>query len=222
MNLSQIPIFVLCGGMGTRLREETEFKPKPMVTIGKHPILWHILQSYSKFGFRRFILCLGYKSEMIKSYFHNFFSFNNDCTINLKNNKTVIHESIEQIDWEVTMAYTGEKSMTGSRIAQAAKKYVGESEHFGVTYGDGLTDVNLADEFYFHLNHKKLVPFLESILRPGLENWKWRVIRLFVFEKNLISKMIGLMEVISFSEENFFLIYPRMKTVSLSELPFLI
>ncbi|QSR89448.1 glucose-1-phosphate cytidylyltransferase [Methylacidiphilum caldifontis] len=156
MDLSHIPIFVLCGGMGTRLREETEFRPKPMVTIGKHPILWHILRSYSRYGFKRFILCLGYKSEMIKSYFHNFFSLNSDCTINLLNNRTIIHESIEPIDWEITMAYTGEKSMTGSRIAQAAKKYLGESEHFGVTYGDGLTDVNLADEFQFHLKHQKI------------------------------------------------------------------
>jgi glucose-1-phosphate cytidylyltransferase len=156
MNTAEIPVFILCGGLGTRIKEETEFRPKPMVPIGEHPILWHVMQVYARHGFRRFVLCLGYKADVVKDYFSNFHLHNNDCTINLKSNKVVVHEARVELDWEVTLAYTGDKSMTGSRVAQAACKYLGKAKHFAVTYGDGLTDADLTAEFRQHLARKKL------------------------------------------------------------------
>lgn len=156
MNTATIPVFILCGGLGTRLKEETEFRPKPMVPIGERPILWHIMQIYARHGFRRFVLCLGFKADVVKDYFVNFHLRNADCTIHLKTNDVIVHEHRQQVDWEVTLAYTGEKNMTGSRVAQAARKYLGAARHFAVTYGDGLTDANLAEEFRYHLAQKKL------------------------------------------------------------------
>ncbi len=152
---ANIPVFILCGGLGTRIKEETEFRPKPMVPIGEHPILWHVMQSYARHGFRRFVLCLGFKAEVVKDYFSNFHLHNADCTIKLKTNEVTVHETRHDLDWDVTLAYTGEKNMTGSRIAQAARKYLGAAETFAVTYGDGLTDANLADELQYHLQQGK-------------------------------------------------------------------
>ena len=154
--ISDIPVFILCGGLGTRLKEETEFRPKPMVPIGEHPILWHVMQVYARHGFRRFVLCLGFKADVVKDYFSNFHLHNNDCTIALKSNKVTIHEARVDLNWEVTLAYTGEKNMTGSRVAQAARKYLGAAKHIAVTYGDGLTDADLTKEFQHHLTGKKL------------------------------------------------------------------
>ena len=156
MNTADLPVFILCGGLGTRLKEETEFRPKPMVPIGEHPILWHVMQLYARHGFRRFVLCLGFKADVVKDYFHNFHLRNADCTINLKSNQVTVHEQQRALDWEVTLAFTGEKNMTGSRVAQAARKYLGTAKHFAVTYGDGLTDANLTEEFRQHLAAKKL------------------------------------------------------------------
>lgn len=154
--IEQTPVFILCGGYGTRLKEETEFRPKPMVPIGSHPILWHIMHIYRKHGFRRFILCTGFKSEVIKSYFLNYNSLNSDFTIDLKRNQFTVHSIDHDEDWEVTVAYTGENTMTGARLAIAAEKYLGSFEHAAVTYGDGLTNANLKDEFHFHLKQNKL------------------------------------------------------------------
>jgi glucose-1-phosphate cytidylyltransferase len=156
MIYNDIPVFILCGGLGTRLKEETEFRPKPMVPIGDKPILWHIMNSYSKYGFKKFILCLGFKSEIIKSYFLNYSSLNSDFTVNLKNNEITVHSVDHNLNWEVTLAYTGELNMTGSRIAIASEKYLGASENFAVTYGDGLTNANLKEEFEFHRLHGKI------------------------------------------------------------------
>lgn len=156
MDNSNVPVFILCGGLGTRLKEETEFRPKPMVPIGEHPVLWHVMQIYSRHGFRRFVLCLGFKSDVIKDYFNSFHLRNADSTINLKTNAVTIHEHRHSLDWEVTLAYTGEKNMTGSRIAHAARKYLGNAKFFGVTYGDGLTDANLKKEFLQHVAVKKI------------------------------------------------------------------
>lgn len=156
IDLAKVPVFILCGGLGTRIKEETEFRPKPMVPIGEHPILWHIMRIYERHGFRRFVLCLGFKADVVKDYFSNFHLHNNDCTIELKTNKVKVHEAPINWDLEVTLANTGEKSMTGSRVAQATKKYLGDAEHFAVTYGDGLTDANLAEEFHYHVAQKKL------------------------------------------------------------------
>jgi glucose-1-phosphate cytidylyltransferase len=155
MNTADIPVFILCGGLGTRIKEETEYRPKPMVPIGDHPVLWHVMQIYARHGFRRFVLCLGFKADVVKDYFSNFHLRNADSTINLKTNAVTVHEHRHNLDWEVTLAYTGEKNMTGSRIAQAARKYLGKAEHFAVTYGDGLTNADLTEEFNEHLAGKK-------------------------------------------------------------------
>lgn len=152
-NPESIPVFILCGGLGTRLREQTEFRPKPMVMVGNHPILWHIMRSYSAHGFKRFVLCTGYRSDVIKSYFINYSSMNSDFTVGLRSNELEIHSIYHNDDWKVTIAYTGEETMTGARVARAAKKYLGSAEHFAVTYGDGLTNAPLADELNFHLSH---------------------------------------------------------------------
>ena len=117
LNIPEIPVFILCGGLGTRLKEMTEFRPKPMVTIGPDPILLHIMRHYSSFGFCRFVLCMGYKSEIIRDYFLNFYARNSDVTIELKTNSVEVHSVDHSCDWKVTLAYTGELTMTGGRIA---------------------------------------------------------------------------------------------------------
>jgi len=156
VNPSEIPIFILCGGIGTRLKEETEFRPKPMVPIGEHPILWHIMRHYARHGFKRFVLCLGFKADFVKDYFRDFYLHNSDCTIKLRDNEVIVHEHRQHLDWEVTLAYTGDKTMTGSRVAQATRKYLGGAEQFGVTYGDGLTDASLTAELQHHFSAGKL------------------------------------------------------------------
>src|SRR5512140_1372730 len=100
-------VVIFCGGLGTRLREETEFRPKPMVPVGNQPILWHIMRSYAKHGFRKFILCLGYRAEVIKSYFLNYTSMNSDFTVDLKTSALTVHSVDHDQNWQVTLAYTG-------------------------------------------------------------------------------------------------------------------
>jgi len=153
---SQIPVFVLCGGLGTRLKEETGVRPKPMVPIGNHPILWHILRSYSQHGFTHFVLCVGYKAEVIKDYFLDYSALNSDFTVDLATAEVTVHSVDHDQDWQVTVAFTGDHNMTGSRIAQATEKYLGDAEHFAVTYGDGLTDADLLAEYEFHVAHERV------------------------------------------------------------------
>ncbi|MGF1474914.1 MAG: glucose-1-phosphate cytidylyltransferase [Geminicoccaceae bacterium] len=150
------PVFILCGGLGTRLREETEFRPKPMVPIGDQPILVHIMRWYAKFGFKRFILCAGYRSEVIRQYFANFHALNDDFTVDLAANSIEIHPTCRQPGWRVTVAYTGELTMTGARLRQAASRYLDDAETFAVTYGDGLTDADLRAELEDHHNVGRL------------------------------------------------------------------
>lgn len=156
MDFSEVPVLILCGGLGTRIKEETELRPKPMVPIGNYPILWHIMHTYRRYGFRKFILCTGFKSEVIKSFFLNYHSMHSDFTVDLSSNQMHVHSIHHEEDWNVTVAYTGEETMTGGRLAIAAKKYLNDSPHVAVTYGDGLTNVNLAETFQFHLNHGKM------------------------------------------------------------------
>ena len=151
-----IPVFVLCGGLGTRFREQTEFRPKPMIEIGNRPILWHILRSYARHGFKRFVLCLGYKAEAVKEYFLHYTAMQSDFTVDLATADITTHSIDHTDDWQVTLAHTGELTMTGGRVARAAAKYLGDAEHFAVTYGDGLTDADLAEEFSFHQSHNRL------------------------------------------------------------------
>jgi glucose-1-phosphate cytidylyltransferase len=156
LRIEEIPVFILCGGLGTRLKEMTEFRPKPMVPIGRDPIIVHIMRHYARFGFQRFVLCMGYRSEIIREYFLNFYAMNSDVTIELQTNSVEVHSVDHSCDWKVTLAYTGELTMTGARIASAAERYLGDAEHFAVTYGDGLTDADLGAELGFHLSQDKV------------------------------------------------------------------
>ena len=156
MKPRDVPVFILCGGLGTRLKEETELRPKPMVRIGNKPILWHIMRWYSHHGFDRFVLCAGFKAEVIKQYFLAYASMNSDFTIHLKTNDVTVHSIDHSDDWEVTVANTGELTMTGGRVARAMDRFLGPAEHFAVSYGDGLTDADLAAELEFHLAHGKI------------------------------------------------------------------
>ena len=153
MKTYDYPVVILAGGQGTRLREETEFRPKPMVTIGGRPILWHIMKLYSSFGFYRFIICLGYKGEMIKNYFLNYHMENIDFTINTKTGKIVEHQQNPE-EWEVTLVDTGEKCYTGGRVARI-KQHI-DTDRFLLTYGDGVANVNIEALLQFHLSHKKI------------------------------------------------------------------
>lgn len=140
---------LLAGGLGTRLREETEYRPKPMVEVGGRPILWHIMKNLAHFGISDFIVATGYKSDMIKEYFLNYEAWNNDFTIELgKRDSLTFHEVHEEAHWTVTIAYTGETTMTGGRVLKAAK-YL-DDEPFLVTYGDGLANVDIDRLRSFH------------------------------------------------------------------------
>jgi glucose-1-phosphate cytidylyltransferase len=156
VNPQDVPVFVLCGGLGTRIKEETEYRPKPMVPVGGHPIVWHIMRSYAAHGFRNFVLCLGYKGDVIKDYFLNYHALRSDFTIDLASNDVKTHSVDHTEDWSVTLASTGEYTMTGGRVARAAERYLGNAEHFAVTYGDGVTDVNLSREFEYHCSHDRV------------------------------------------------------------------
>lgn len=148
-----VPIFILCGGFGTRMKEETEFKPKPMVEIGGEPILIHIMRYYAKFGFNNFVLCLGFKAEYVKNYFLNRKYLKNDLLISAGNDIETLRNDNKN-GWTIRLLDTGLDSMTGSRIAKAIDRYEPSFEHFGVTYGDGICDVNLDESFNFHIQHQ--------------------------------------------------------------------
>jgi glucose-1-phosphate cytidylyltransferase len=158
---------ILCGGHGMRLREETEFKPKPLVEIGGLPILWHIMKIYSHYGFNDFVLCLGHKGHMIKDYFLNYENRISDFTLNLKNKKiTTYSPDIE--NWNITFVDTGLNTNTGGRIKRV-EKYINE-DNFFLTYGDGVSDINIKELLKFHQNHKKIgtVVAVRPIARFGL------------------------------------------------------
>lgn len=148
-------VVILCGGQGTRLREETEYRPKPLVEIGGKPILWHIMKLYAHYKLQDFVLCLGYRGQMIKDYFLNYEAMNNDFTICLgKQHRVTYHGAHQEQDFIVSLADTGQEAMTGSRVKQV-QKYV-DGDTFLVTYGDGLSDVNVEDLLKFHASHGKL------------------------------------------------------------------
>ena len=152
------PVMILCGGKGTRLREVTELLPKPMVPIGEQPILWHIMKIYAAFGCRRFILCLGYKREAFVDFFTNYHLRMSDATITLGHDPTItFHESVPESDWEVTLVGTGLDTMTGGRVARAAKYLRPEDHTFFLTYGDGVADVDIAAVLAAHKRAKRLI-----------------------------------------------------------------
>jgi len=145
-------VVILAGGLGTRLSEETDLKPKPMVEIGGHPILYHIMKIYSYYGYNDFIIALGYKGYVIKEYFANYFLHNSDISIDLSKNKMEIL-NVHTEDWKVTLVDTGLNTQTGGRIKRL-QKYIG-NETFMLTYGDGVSDININKLVEFHRAHKK-------------------------------------------------------------------
>lgn len=147
-------VVILAGGLGTRLSEETKLIPKPMVEIGGKPILWHIMKTYSHYGFNEFIILTGYKSHVIKDYFVHYYQQYSDLTVDMVNNSVEIHR-MQTEPWKVTMLYTGQNTMTGGRIKKA-QEYIGD-EPFLLTYGDGVCDVNINDVVKSHKQSGKLV-----------------------------------------------------------------
>ena len=154
-------VAILAGGFGSRLQEETELRPKPMVEVGGKPILWHILNIYSAFGFDEFVMALGYKSEYIKEYFLNFYALNNDLTVDLANGKSTIHDG-KQPNWKINLVDTGPNTMTGGRIKRL-RSWIG-NETFMATYGDGLSDIPIDELLAFHKSHGKIATL--SAVRP--------------------------------------------------------
>jgi glucose-1-phosphate cytidylyltransferase len=162
-------VVILCGGVGTRLREETEFRPKPMVEVGGRPILWHIMKTYAHYGFRDFVLCLGYRGVTIKEYFLNYEAMNNDFRICLGDKSRIqYHGQHSEQDFNVTLADTGMECMTGGRVRKI-QKYI-DGDVFLLTYGDGVSDVDIGGLVEFHQRHGKLatVTTVPPISRFGM------------------------------------------------------
>lgn len=149
--IGHMKVIILAGGLGTRIAEESDVRPKPMVEIGGMPILWHIMKMYAAYGLTDFIICLGYKGYMIKEYFANYVMHRSDVTLDLAKNEMIYHSS-EAEDWRVTLVDTGSETMTGGRVKRVAK-YLSADEPFCMTYGDGLSDVNIANLIFFHKAH---------------------------------------------------------------------
>ena len=147
-------VVILCGGFGTRLREETESRPKPMVEIGGKPILWHIMKTFAHYGYNDFILCLGYKGEVIKNYFLNYENLNNDFRIELGTGNIDLFSHHDEQGWRVTMVDTGLNTMTGARVKRV-EQYV-DGDYFMLTYGDGVTDLNINELVRFHNEGKQI------------------------------------------------------------------
>lgn len=155
-------VIILAGGLGTRLSEYTNIIPKPMVTIGGKPMLWHIMKTYAHFNHKDFYIALGYKAELIKDYFLNYRALNADFTVDLSSGDITSHQ-VESEDWRVTLVNTGEDSMTGGRVKRM-QSYIG-NEPFLLTYGDGVADIDLKELVAFHKNHGKMITV--SAVRPS-------------------------------------------------------
>ncbi len=155
---------ILAGGLGTRLSEETDLKPKPMVEIGGKPILWHIMKLYSSHGINDFIICCGYKGYVIKEYFANYFLHMSDVTFNMQDNSMRVHQKRAE-DWSVTLVDTGDSSMTGGRLQKVAQ-YLEDEEAFCFTYGDGVGNIDISESIRFHKEHGKLAT-LTATYPPG-------------------------------------------------------
>jgi glucose-1-phosphate cytidylyltransferase len=154
---------ILAGGMGTRLSEETVVRPKPMVEIGGRPILWHILKIYSQHGINDFIICCGYKGYLIKEYFANYFLHMSDVTFDLRENGMQVHQSVAE-PWQIMLVDTGDNAGTGGRLRKVAAYLEGESD-FCMTYGDGVSNLNISASIAFHRSHGKLVTV--TAVRPS-------------------------------------------------------
>lgn len=155
---------ILAGGFGTRISEESLYRPKPLVEIGGKPILWHIMKIYSAYGINDFIICCGYKGYLIKEYFANYSLHNSDVTFNFKTGEMIVHKSSTE-PWTITLADTGEATMTGGRLKRI-KEYLNLNEEFCLTYGDGVSDIDIGNLVEFHKNHKKQAT-ITAIYPPG-------------------------------------------------------
>jgi len=157
-------VVLLCGGLGTRISEESHLKPKPMIEIGGRPILWHIMKLYSHYGFNDFIVCLGYKGYVVKEYFSNYVLHNADLTVDLEKGSVEYHATKHE-PWRVTLVDTGENTMTGGRVKRVAP-YLDKDEPFFLTYGDGVADVDLGALAAFHKRHGKEAT-VTAVAPPG-------------------------------------------------------
>ena len=155
---------ILAGGLGTRISEETDLKPKPMVEVGGRPILWHIMKIYSAHGINDFIICCGYRGYVIKEYFANYFLHQSDVTFNMKNNTMQVHQKRVE-PWKITLVDTGENTMTGGRLLQVAD-YIKNEKYFLFTYGDGVSDIDITASVKFHRQHGKMAT-LTATYSPG-------------------------------------------------------
>lgn len=155
---------ILAGGLGTRISEETHLKPKPMIEIGGKPILWHIMKIYSGHGVNDFVICCGYKGYLIKEYFANYFLHMSDVTFDMQDNKMEVHQRNAE-PWKVTLVDTGDETMTGGRLKRVAK-YVKNETEFCFTYGDGVSDIDIAAQIAFHRGHGKLAT-VTAVQPPG-------------------------------------------------------
>ena len=155
---------ILAGGLGTRIREETDLKPKPMIEVGGKPILWHIMKMYSKHGINEFIICCGYKGYVIKEYFANYFLHQSDVTFHMAKNRMEVHDDRVE-PWKVTLVDTGEHANTGGRLL-AVSKFIHNEKAFCLTYGDGLSDTDISASIKFHEKHGKLAT-VTSVFPPG-------------------------------------------------------
>ncbi|RJQ56249.1 MAG: glucose-1-phosphate cytidylyltransferase [Nitrospiraceae bacterium] len=153
--MNKAKVVILAGGKGTRIAEETEYRPKPMIKIGEKPILWHIMKIYAGYGYTDFVICLGYKGEMIKELFLNYKAMNSDFTITLgKRDQIMLHGDNSEDHWTVTLADTGLEALTGCRLKRV--EHFIDSDIFMLTYGDGVADINIKELISFHLSHKKI------------------------------------------------------------------
>jgi len=148
-------VVILCGGRGTRLKEETEYRPKPMVEIGGRPILWHIMKIYAYYNFKDFIICLGYKGNMIKQYFLNYEAMNNDFTVSFGTRRVIqFYSNYEETNWQITLIDTGEEAQTGARVKKI-ERYI-DDDLFMLTYGDGVANINIKELVKYHISHGKI------------------------------------------------------------------
>ncbi|MFE4105279.1 glucose-1-phosphate cytidylyltransferase [Almyronema epifaneia] len=165
-DFSKIPVAILCGGKGTRLKEETEFRPKPMVMVGDRPMIWHIMKTYAHYGFQNFMLCLGYKGQMIREYFFNYDWNHNDVLLELGEKKVTKLNNGHEENWKVWMVDTGQETMTGGRLKRLAS-YIDkmDSDILLGTYGDGVCNVDIAKLLDYHYSHGKLATM--TTVRPA-------------------------------------------------------
>jgi glucose-1-phosphate cytidylyltransferase len=178
-------VIILCGGEGTRMKEETEFKPKPLVSVGGKPILWHIMKIYAHYGFNEFILALGYKGEMIKDYFLNWRAFANDFTLETRGNNLTFHKNSHD-DFKITFVDTGLKSLTGERL-RLLKDYI-DGDQFMLTYGDGVADINIKALLDFHNSQKTLgtITGVRPLTRYGIVYHDEATKKITGFKQNLV------------------------------------